>query len=663
MSVEFPRHRPPVRLWPALREVLRHGRRLVAPDGSRRHAVVQGLRGALRRLTFRLGRLPAALPARLGTLLGRSAACGDWSPPPLPADPPPPLVRHGEAVDIIVCVHNALDDVRRCLESVVRTTFPPYRLILVDDGSGSETAAYLAAFAASQGATLLRNEVPRGYTCAANQGLRAARGEFAVLLNSDTVTTHEWLDRLLACARSDSRIGLVGPLSNTASWQSVPEVFGPDGDWARNPLPSGFDPETMALAVHQWSARLYPRLPFLNGFCLLLRRRMLEEVGLLDEETFPLGYGEENDLCLRAAAASWSLAVAEDAYVFHAQSRSYSDHRRRTLAAATDRALVAKHGAAVIEAGVGRCRFDPVLAAMRARLALHLATVQERAAILERWEGRRLLLVLAVEASDARQAAAFAVAFALLHLGIDARLALPAFLRPEEVPAGLRFPGVVYSSTDEPPDLARFNAVVGSEVLLALGPVVDLAVCHPGPSRPAGRVRLAVSLASADGDKARAATAAQLVAQLLSRHPDRFEAVGLGSAPAASPRRAPKLARYTGPLSFLQHVAWLRAVDVVVDEGTGADAAQWAATAMACGAVVVGSAVAALRKACGVAASVLPAWLEEASSATLQRLAEDRHLVEELRCAGIAASATWAAQRVVLQLVDQLDSGRGREGA
>ncbi|HEX8353631.1 MAG TPA: glycosyltransferase, partial [Pyrinomonadaceae bacterium] len=151
--------------------------------------------------------------------LGRAFAQTEF--PLAEVAPPPPLAPHAQSVDVIVCVHNAPEDVKRCLESVVSHTRMPYRLILVDDGSADETRAYLAAFAEAQGAVLLRNPEARGYTFAANQGLRRSEGDYVVLLNSDTVVTPLWLDRMIACGESDPQVGLVGPLSNGASWQSI----------------------------------------------------------------------------------------------------------------------------------------------------------------------------------------------------------------------------------------------------------------------------------------------------------------------------------------------------------------------------------------------------------------------------------------------------------
>lgn len=328
-----------------------------------RTGVRQGPRATAREVVAKVRR--KASEYRIRRFVARIHSMADPSVP-FPKRPDR-LRRRAAAVDVIVCVHNALHDVRRCLESVFQWSSPPFSVILVDDGSGLETARYLAEFAGSHGCRLMRNEAARGYTFAANQGLRASRGDFAILLNSDTIVTPQWIDRLLTCAESDRRIGLVGPLSNTASWQSIPEIFEPNGDWAANPLPEGMSVEHMAREVARVAGPDYPRLPILNGFCLMIRRRVLRNVGLFDEVMFGRGYGEENDYCLRAFAAGWHLAVATDAYVYHAQSRSYSNERRAALCEQAGIALNKKHGVEIVDAAVHVMRLNPQLEEMRAR--------------------------------------------------------------------------------------------------------------------------------------------------------------------------------------------------------------------------------------------------------------------------------------------------------
>src|SRR5439155_635 len=125
-------------------------------------------------------------------------------------------------------------------------------------------------------------------------------------------------------------IGIIGPLSNAASWQSVPSVRAED-DWAINNPPSGTTPQEMADIVAR-AAVGAREMPFLNGFCYMIRRAVINRIGLFDELTFGAGYGEENDYSIRARQAGYKLVVATDAYVYHAHSKSYSYERRHILA-------------------------------------------------------------------------------------------------------------------------------------------------------------------------------------------------------------------------------------------------------------------------------------------------------------------------------------------
>jgi GT2 family glycosyltransferase/2-polyprenyl-3-methyl-5-hydroxy-6-metoxy-1,4-benzoquinol methylase/glycosyltransferase involved in cell wall biosynthesis len=334
---------------------------------------------------------------------------------------PQSLVKHTASVDIIVCVHNALDDVKHCLESVIRYTGMPYSLILIDDGSGEETSKYLVEFASSQGCFRIRNEVAKGYTFAANQGLRQSQADYAILLNSDTIVTPDWLDRMVACGESDSRIGIIGPLSNTASWQSIPEIS-QGGDWAENILTPGFTVADMGRLVSRYSLASYPRISFLNGFCLMIKRSVILEIGYFDEDTFGAGYGEENDFCLRARKAGWQLAVADDTYVYHSQSRSYSHERRKMLCERADKALISKHGQEIVTEGVAVCRFDRIMEGVRARSQV----MEMRQELIEkgklRWEGKRVLIILPISEPGGGGNVVFQEAEAMQKMGVDVRI-------------------------------------------------------------------------------------------------------------------------------------------------------------------------------------------------------------------------------------------------
>lgn len=377
-----------------------------------------------------------------------------------------PLQQHTSTVDIIVCVHNALDDVKRCLESVRANTSQPYSLIIVDDGSKPDTAEYLAVFATTHAAHLIRNEQAKGYTFAANQGLRFSSSDYALLLNSDTIVTPEWLNRMLVCAESDSAIGIVGPLSNTASWQSIPEIE-EDGDWAENCLPEGLTISEMACQLAECSAQLYPRLAFLNGFCLMIKRGLIDQLGYFDEEAFGRGYGEENDYCLRARKAGWSLAVADDAYVYHAQSRSYSNERRNQLCELAGKALAEKHGLQIIDEGVRICRHDRILTGIRANSRAMLERWELMASGHRQWSGKKVLFLLPVAEAGGGSNVVIQEAQAMKTMGVDvAILNLEVFRKqfslsyPEIVDC---IPVIYINCEEEIPSVAKsYDAVIAT---------------------------------------------------------------------------------------------------------------------------------------------------------------------------------------------------------
>jgi GT2 family glycosyltransferase len=333
------------------------------------------------------------------------------------------VVRHHQSVDVIVCVHNALDDVKRCLESLLCNTYPPYHLIIVDDGSGQETKDYLEGFAVGQPATLIRNDTATGYTRAANTGMRASQGDFVVLLNSDTIVPPLWVDRLIQCANSSDEIGMVGPLSNTASWQSVPLITNENGDWANNPLPARWSVNDYANEVARVSPRIYPRVGFLNGFCLLIKRKLIADIGLFDEETFVRGYGEENDFSLRATKSNWQLAVADDCYVYHAQSKSYSHQRRFELVRLAGEALARKHGQAWIGHNLSLTQHHPALHYIRRRCAEIEQISSHRAVARRRFEGKRVLFLLPAVAASGGTNIVLLEAACMREMGVDAWVA------------------------------------------------------------------------------------------------------------------------------------------------------------------------------------------------------------------------------------------------
>jgi len=268
------------------------------------------------RVGLKEGRLPAP---------GRVAAVAA----PMPTAPPPKAwsglrARSGGAgaaplVDIVVPVYRGYDDTLACLHSVLAAPVEtPFELVVVDDRSPDvRLSTELARLAALGLFTLLVNEENRGFVGSTNRGMALHPDRDVLLLNSDTVVYNDWLDRLRAQAKA-GRVATVTPLSNNATICSYP-LENTDNVTALEVEYAELD--RMAAAAN---AGLSVEVPTGVGFCMYVARDCLAEIGLFDEPLFGRGYGEENDLCRRAAAAGWSNRLAGDVFVRHTGEVSFA---------------------------------------------------------------------------------------------------------------------------------------------------------------------------------------------------------------------------------------------------------------------------------------------------------------------------------------------------
>ena len=335
-------------------------------------------------------------------------------------------------VDIVVPVYNALEDVRLCLKSLSDYAGAEMlRVIVVNDGSDAETSTMLKSACADLNRsnvvfTLIEHDVNKGYTTAVNTGLKASTAPFVVTLNSDTIVTHYWVEGLLRCINSDPNIGIAGPLSNAASWQNVPNLYGDDGNFAINALPPGVTPDHMAAMIRQAGKPIYPRSTFVNGFCFMIKRAVIDAIGFMDEEAFPIGYGEENDFCIRAQDAGYTLAFADDTYVFHAKSKSFGSSRRKELSKAGTEALKSKHSTSKDNSMVSKVKDTTAMDTVRARVRRVLdASLAPRVEQPMKWAmNQRILFLLPVSGGSGGAHSVVQEVTEMRRLGIDAKAAI-----------------------------------------------------------------------------------------------------------------------------------------------------------------------------------------------------------------------------------------------
>jgi GT2 family glycosyltransferase len=272
-------------------------------------------------------------------------------------------------IDIVYCVHNALEDVEACLESVAKhRKSPNVRLIIIDDGSDKPTADFLKKFSAKHKSwvELHRKETASGYTKAANRGLKVSTGDLVILLNSDTIVTDGWTEKMADTVFSTPGVGIVGPLSSAAGQQSIPNNISSANQTAVNLLPTGLTADDMNSYCENWSvAGVIPRVPLVHGFCFGITRETVNKVGYFDEKNFPSGYGEENDYCFRAVDSGIGLVLATNTYIFHAKSKSYKSDRQIELMRQGNEKIRHLHGRERIWRAVMSMQKNPIFEKMR----------------------------------------------------------------------------------------------------------------------------------------------------------------------------------------------------------------------------------------------------------------------------------------------------------
>jgi len=237
-------------------------------------------------------------------------------------------------ITIIIPVFNAYQELKECLESVIRNTqAPPYRLLMIDDASTDVRIRPLLKEYGNRYShiSVLYNERNLGYTATINKACVHADSDDVVLLNSDTQVTKNWLTKMSECAKSNPRVATVTPLSNAAGAFSVPQR---DID---NNLKYLVSIDEMGGLVERLSLKRRPVVPTGNGFCMYVARRALTVVGLFDAYNFPRGYGEENDFCMRSSQKGFIHLIDDSTFVYHKRTSSYQETKKKIISSSMRR--------------------------------------------------------------------------------------------------------------------------------------------------------------------------------------------------------------------------------------------------------------------------------------------------------------------------------------
>jgi GT2 family glycosyltransferase len=215
------------------------------------------------------------------------------------------------SVLIIILNWNGKEDTLVCLKSLQQIDYPNVSLLVIDNASSDDSVAVLRQ--AYPNVRLLENQANLGFVGGNNQGLEIAAQEgydYAFLLNNDTEVAPDFLSHLVGVAKSDPKIGIVGP---NIYYFTEPRILWSAGgrvDWQ-----SG-ETTMIGIGLEQSGLGETPyAVDFVTGCALLIKMSVVAQAGPLDKRFFL--YYEETEWCVRVTRAGYRILLVPAAKIWH----------------------------------------------------------------------------------------------------------------------------------------------------------------------------------------------------------------------------------------------------------------------------------------------------------------------------------------------------------
>lgn len=252
-------------------------------------------------------------------------------------------------LSIVVVNWNTVLLLADCLRSILDGTRNlEYEIIVIDNASADGSAEMIAREFPQ--VRLIRNSANVGFARANNQGIRASRGRYVLLLNSDTVVPPGALNALVQFMDDHPDAGACGPRLARADGCAQRFAFGGDPSIGYL-LARGGMHLVFHKPLHDWETRVTHQVDWVSGAALMARRDALEQVGGFDEKFFM--YFEDNDLCLRLHRAGWRVFYDPGVTITHLGGASLKQNASRTrYYDASLRYFYAKHYALLARIGL-----------------------------------------------------------------------------------------------------------------------------------------------------------------------------------------------------------------------------------------------------------------------------------------------------------------------
>lgn len=212
-------------------------------------------------------------------------------------------------VSVCMPLYGGEDFIDQTLDALALCRDLLHEVIVVDNASPDGAADLVAA---RDWITLIRNAENGGFGIGSNQAYAASTGDVVLFLNSDALVTRSGLVELVRSLCSAGTVAAAAPLTNFACTEQAIEPC----------LTDLVNLESFADDVAKREVEDTDS-DFLIGFCLAVRRSILQELGAFDER-FETGGAEDTELCYRLRRSGYRLLMAQKSYIHHLGSRTFN---------------------------------------------------------------------------------------------------------------------------------------------------------------------------------------------------------------------------------------------------------------------------------------------------------------------------------------------------
>ena len=211
--------------------------------------------------------------------------------------------------DIIVLTWNRKDLIEGFIESFLRNTDTPSRLIVIDNASSDGTSEYLLSLKDTEKCSfkIILNNENKGFVGGMNQGIVVSDAPYVCLANNDLLFTRGWLEEIINIFQKYPKAGLLNPNSNNLGMR-FPE--------------NGIFLEDFSEDLRSRYGGVFIEMPFCIGFCMIIKRDVIDKIGALSEDFYP-AFFEDSDYSLRAVRAGYRIGMAKGSYVWHKEHASF----------------------------------------------------------------------------------------------------------------------------------------------------------------------------------------------------------------------------------------------------------------------------------------------------------------------------------------------------